>query len=77
MDNYIDIDTLNDLFYVSTIVETKYIINKYNPNDYKPKKISFEMTPMSKMIYDSVSTCKTDSILRDMMIDDNYLEDIV
>lgn len=76
MDNYIDIDTLNDLFYGSTIVETKYIINKYNPNDYKPKKISFEMTPMSKMIYDSVSTCKKDSILRDMMIDDNYIDDI-
>lgn len=77
MDNYVDIDTLDDLFYGSMLAETKCIVGQYDPEkNILRKNISFEMTPMSKIIYDSVSTNKKSAILKDMIMDDNYIENI-
>lgn len=77
MNDYIDTDTLSELFYGSVLAETECVVYKYDSTDNSVNKIrSFEMTPLSKMIYDSVSTNKKTWILRDMMADDNYISGI-
>lgn len=75
MNNYITTETLHDLFYGSDLVETGYLPYLYDQKNIKPKKnISIEMTPMSKMIYESVSTSHKVAILRDMIDDDEYID---